>query len=201
MRSRILPALLAGVSCVFLQTAAAGAQGNDSTRGYDGQALRYESYWGSAAIIRGPDGPVVGTAGWFRSFDVEKLVAISPQAKAEARVYNTNNFRGSLVASIGAAATLIGVAVTANSSNNASSPILIIGGVGALALSAQHFKMAYSALSKSLWFYNRELARQAHETPTVGRAEPPRFPLPLSPPPVTAPPREADKGKRNRHPE
>jgi hypothetical protein len=164
-------ALIAGASGVVLQTAAANAQSSDSTRGYDGQALRYESYWGNATIIRGADGPVVGTAGWFRSFDVEKLVAASPSAQAEARRYNTSNYRGSLVGSIGAAATLIGVVITANSSNNASTPILIIGGVGAMAWSAQQFKTAYSALSRSLWLYNRDVARSSQPPPAVGRTE------------------------------
>jgi hypothetical protein len=165
-------ALIAGASSFLLQAAPAGAQSSDSARAYNGQALRYESYWGNATIIRGADGPVVGTAGWFRSFDVEKLVAVSPSAQAEARRYNTNNFRGSIVGSIGAAATLIGVVVTANSSNNASSPILIIGGVGAMAWSAQQFKTASGALSRSLWFYNRDVARSSQPPATVGRVEP-----------------------------
>jgi len=164
--------MIAGASCLVLATAKAGAQSTDSTRAYEGQALRYESYWGNARIIRGADGPVVGTAGWFRSFDVEKLVAGSPTAQTEARLYKTNNFRGSVVGSLGAAVTVIGIAVTANSSNNAASPILIIGGVGAMAWSAQHFKIAHSALSRSLWWYNRDLARQAKPTSTVGRVEP-----------------------------
>lgn len=164
-------ALVSGVSCVFLQAAPAAAQSNDSTRSYDGQALRYESYWGNAKIIRGANGPIVGTAGWFRSFDVEKLVAPSPSALVEARRYNTNNFRGSVVGSIGAATTLIGILVTANSSNNASSPMLIVAGVGTMAWSAQHFKMAYSALSRSLWWYNRDVARQEKPVPTVERVE------------------------------
>ena len=172
MRSRTRWALIAGASCVFLCTAAAAAQSTDSTRSYDGQALRYESYWGNARIIRGVDGPVVGTAGWFRSFDVEKLVAPSPSALIEARRYSTNNFRGSVVGSIGAATTLIGILVTANSSNNASSPMLIIAGVGTMAWSAQHFRIAYSALSRSLWWYNRDVA-QTKESPTkAGRVEP-----------------------------
>jgi hypothetical protein len=64
-----------------------------------------------------------------------------------------------MVGTIGAAATLVGIVVTANSSNNASSPILIIGGVGAMAWSAHQFRNAYSALSKSLWWYNRDVAR------------------------------------------
>lgn len=159
MKSRIVLALIGGVLFVFGGITTVGAQTSDSTRGYDGQALRYESYFGRGRIIRGADGPLIGTVGWFSDFDVEKLVATSPSARAEARVYKTNNFRGSVVTSIGAAATVIGVAVTVNGSSNASSPILIIGGLGAVAWGAQHFKIAYSALSRSLWWYNRDVAR------------------------------------------
>ncbi len=159
MKSRTIWALIASASCVMFGSRAAGAQSKDSTQGSEVQALRYESYFGNARIIRGADGPTVGTAGWFRDFDVEKLVANSPSAQQDARVYKTNNFRASVVGSIGATITLIGVAVTANSSNNASSPILIIGGLGAMAWAAQHFNIAYSALSRSLWWYNRDLGR------------------------------------------
>src|SRR3982074_1599057 len=62
-----------------------GAPARDSSRSYDTQALRFETHWGSADIIRGANGPVIGTVGWFRDFDVEKLVASSPQAATEAR--------------------------------------------------------------------------------------------------------------------
>jgi hypothetical protein len=158
MNSRIILALIA-CACAGLGVREAGAQSKDSTRATDAQPLRYESYFGNARIIRGADGPVVGTAGWFRDFDVEKLVATSPSAQSDARLYKTNNFRASVVGSIGATVTLIGVAVTANSSNNASSPILIIGGVGMMGWAAQHFTTAYSALSRSLWWYNRDVAR------------------------------------------
>jgi hypothetical protein len=158
MNSRIIVALIAS-ACVGFGARTAGAQSKDSTRSTEGQALRYESYFGNARIIRGADGPVVGTAGWFRDFDVEKLVATSPSALSDARLYKTNNVRASVVGSIGATVTLIGVAVTANASNNASSPILIIGGVGMMAWAAQHFTIAYSALSRSLWWYNRDLGR------------------------------------------
>ena len=171
MNSRFFWATIASAWCLVLGTAKAGAQSTDSTRAYEGQALRYESYWGNARIIRGADGPVVGTAGWFRSFDVEKLVAASPTAQTEARLYKKNNFRGSVVGSIGAAVAVIGVAVTANSSNNAASPILIIGGVGAMAWSAQHFKIAHSALSRSLWWYNRDLVRSNQPPPAVRQTQ------------------------------
>lgn len=158
MKSRILWALIAGVSCLALSRSTADAQSTDSTRRYEGEALRFESYWGNAKIIRGADGPVVGTAGWFRSFDVEQVVAASPAARAEARVFKTNNFRGSLVGSIGAVATVVGI-VVASKGSNAASPILIIGGVGAMGWGAQHLNKATAALSRSLWWYNRDLVR------------------------------------------
>src|SRR5215210_3452251 len=157
MKSRILWALIAGASCVVLSGSNARAQSTDSTRRYD-QALRFESYWGNAKIIRGADGPVVGTAGWFRSFDVEQVVAASPAARAEARVFKSNNFQGSLVGTIGAAATLVGV-VVASKGSNAASPILIIGGVGAMGWGLHHLNKATAALSRSLWWYNRDLFR------------------------------------------
>ena len=131
----------------------------DSSRTYAASALRFESSWGNVSIIRGADGPVVGTLGWFRDFDLTQLLANSPPAVAGARAFQTNNFRGSLVGAIGATTTLIGVVVAANSSNNAASPVLIIGGVGAMLWGAQHLSMSYSSLSRALWLYNRDLKR------------------------------------------
>ncbi len=160
------------------------AQRSDSSR-YDG-ALRYESYWGSARIIRGADGPLVGTAGWFRSFDIEKLVAASAPARAEARVYQSNSFRASVIGTIGATTAAVGIVLAANASNNASTPILIIGGLGAMGWGAQHLHIAFAALSRSLWWYNRDLARAN---------------LSALPAPVAVPSRDSEQAKRNQHPE
>lgn len=138
---------------------AAAAAAVDSSRRYDSQALRFESRWGSADIKRGADGAVVGTVGWFRGFDVERLVAPSPRAVAEARSFKTENFRGSLATAAGATTLITGIVVTSNSSNNAASPVLIILGVGGIAWGAQHLQLGYSALSRAFWWYNRELTR------------------------------------------
>jgi len=181
MKSRILRALLIGAS---VSAATAGAQTtghaappvansesgpaagsaraamtSDSSRIYDTQALRFESRWGSADIIRGANGPVIGTAGLFRDLDVTQLVATSPQAATEARAFKTNNFRGSVVGGLGATTVLVGAIMTSNSSNNAASPILIVAGSIATAWGIQHLNMGYSALSRSLWWYNRDLRR------------------------------------------
>ena len=131
----------------------------DSARSYGASALRFETSWGNVSLIRGANGPVVGTLGWFRDFDLTQLLASSPSAVADARVFQTNNFRGSVVGAIGATTTMIGVIVAANSSNNAASPVLVIGGVGAMVWGAQHLSTSYSALSRALWWYNRDLKR------------------------------------------
>ena len=180
MKSRILRALLIGAS---VSAATAGAQTishaalpvaksgsgtagsartappSDSSHSYDAQALRFESRWGSADIIRGANGPVVGTAGLFRDFDVTQLVGSSPQAVTEARAFKTNNFRGSLVGGLGATTVVVGAILTSNSSNNAASPILIVAGSIAVAWGVQHLNTGYSALSRALWWYNRDLTR------------------------------------------
>jgi hypothetical protein len=137
---------------------ARAATAPDSSGTYDAQALRFETSWGNVKIIRGIDGSAIGTSGWFRDFDLEKLLARSPAAVTEAQSYNASNSRGSFVAVIGAVTTSIGILVTANGSNNAASPILIIGGVGAMAWGAQHLSMSYAALSRAFWLYNRDLA-------------------------------------------
>ena len=135
------------------------AAGTDSAYSYDSRALRFESSWGNVRIIRGANGQLVGTSGWFRDVELDKLVAASPTAVAQARLFEKNNFRGSLVGTVGALATVAGLVLTTNGSNGASSPSLIIGGVGALLWGAQHLTMSYSALSQALWWYNRELPR------------------------------------------
>jgi hypothetical protein len=183
MKSRICAALL--VSALFI-AGSAGAQANarstakatapatsppatvsssqasglvDSTRAYDSRALRYETRWGSADVRRGASGTVIGTVGWFRDFDVEQLVASSPQAVSEARTFKTENFRGSVAGSIGALTFVTGLILTANSSNNAATPVLIIAGAGGMAWGAQHLQLGFSALTRAFWWYNRDLSR------------------------------------------
>ena len=128
----------------------------DSSRKTDAEALRFETSWGSADIIRGANGPVLGTVGWFRGYDVEKLVESSPRAVAEARTFQTNNFRGSVVSAIGATTAVVGILVAGNNKNNASTPILIFGGAGLIGWGLQHINIGYAALSKSLWWYNQD---------------------------------------------
>ena len=181
MKSGIIRALLIGAS-VSVTTAGAQTTGHaappvansesvvatgsarvgtpsDSSRSYDAQALRYESRWGSAVIIRGAKGSVLGTAGLFRDLDVSQLVASSPQAAIEARAFRTNNSRGALVGGLGVTTVLVGAILTSNSSNNAGTPVLMVAGAIATAWGVQHLNIGYAALSRALWWYNRDLTR------------------------------------------
>jgi hypothetical protein len=158
--SEVATAAKGAASAASVPARAATRSGSapDSSRNYDAQALRFETSWGNVSILRGANNSVVGTAGWFRDPGLEKLLETSPRALTEARAYRTNNFRGSLVGSVGALATLVGVVVTANGANDASSPILIIGGVSSMVWGAHHLSISYSALSRALWWYNRDLS-------------------------------------------
>jgi hypothetical protein len=152
MKSRLFLGL-AGCASMLVFSTAGNAQS-----GYDTQALRFEATWGNVRIHRGSNDVVVGTTGWFREFDVEKLLAASPRAVTEAKDYKTKNFRGSVLGGVGALATVVGVVVAANGSNDASSPILVIAGVSSMVWGAQHLSMSYAALSRALWWYNRDAA-------------------------------------------
>jgi hypothetical protein len=132
---------------------------NDSAHSYDARALRFESSWGNVRIIRGADGHLVGTSGWFRDIELDRIVSGSPTAVTQARLFEQNNFRGSLVGTVGALTTVVGLVLTTNGSNGASSPALIIAGTGAILWGAQHLIISYSALSRALWWYNRDLPR------------------------------------------
>jgi hypothetical protein len=179
MNSRILWALLFSASAVSAQaqskdkstapvasvaaptsaSAAAKPARPDSTRSFDTQSLRFETSWGKANIIRGANGPVVGTVGWFRRFDVEKMVESSPNALEQVKIFTTNNFRGSLVSALGAVTVGVGILVAGNNANNAATPMVIIAGGGAIGWGLHHIDIGYAALSKSLWWYNRDIAR------------------------------------------
>jgi len=147
---------------------------SDSSRSYDAQALRVESRWGSLNIIRGVNGPVVGTVGWFRRFDVEQLVESSPQATTAARAFKSNNFRGSLITGLGVTTLVVGAVITSNSSSNAASPMLMVAGAGAMVWGVQYLNKGYSALSRAMWWYNRDLPRSTSVPSNAGIPSTPR---------------------------
>jgi hypothetical protein len=86
-------------------------------------------------------------------------VATSPVAASEARIYKINYRQGMIIGVIGSTAFLSGIVLSNKSANNASTPILIVAGGLATFWGGQHLNKAFTALSRSIWWYNRDLAR------------------------------------------
>ncbi|HLA13503.1 MAG TPA: hypothetical protein VJZ25_00635 [Gemmatimonadaceae bacterium] len=126
---------------------------------YDSRALRLEADWGRLRILQGVDGLVVGKAGAFKTANVEKIVAGSPRAETEAKLFRASHRRGALAASVGTVTLVVGIAVASSNANNAATPVLMIAGAGGMLWGARQINAAYSSLSRAVWWYNRDLPR------------------------------------------
>jgi len=126
---------------------------------YDARALRLEAEWGRLRILQGADGLIVGTAGVFRTANAEKIVAGSPRAETEAKLFRASHRRGALAGGLGAVTLVVGILASGSNSNNAATPVLMIAGAGAMAWGASQLNSAYSSLSRAVWWYNRDLPR------------------------------------------
>jgi hypothetical protein len=126
---------------------------------YNACALRMNLSWGSWRIVRGEQEQRVATLGMFRTPRLESLVHDSPQAVAEAQVFQKNYMPGELFTAVGAA--LLGVSSAA--SQRDGSVVLpltgIVVGSGLLFYGVSRSVRAMNALHKSIWIYNGSLKR------------------------------------------
>lgn len=138
---------------------AAAAKQDENPNTYDARALRIESSWGRVRILRGVDGLVVGTTGVFKSANVEKIVAGSARAETEAKLFRASHRPGALAGAVGALTFGVGLIAATNNANSAATPVLMIAGAGGMFWGARQLSTAYKSLSRSIWWYNRDLPR------------------------------------------
>lgn len=132
----------------------------DSVGSYDSSALRLEGYGGRARILKGANGTVVRTVGFFRTVKVADLVAPSERALREAHEFDSNFGNANVVASVGLVVFAASLIAQSTTDINPWITLSTSAGSAALILYASHrMNRAYNALSKSLWWYNRDLAR------------------------------------------
>jgi hypothetical protein len=128
--------------------------------GYDENALRVESRQGNLLILRGVEGTVVAKAGIFHGPKVASLVIQSDSALAEARVFERDYEPGQWVTALGIAT--LGAAIGASSIPDVH-PVIQVGlyatSFAAIGYGAKKLESAYRALSKAVWWYNRDLSR------------------------------------------
>lgn len=135
----------------------------DSTR-YDASALRVEVRDGNRLLVQGREGTVLGKVGrGVRSIDLAAAVGASPDAVREAREYSQHNRRGSTMLAVGIALWGVGggVALMDGIDLAVSIPAWTAVGAGAVLTyyGGVHLARASTALARSIWWYNRDLAR------------------------------------------
>ena len=155
MRYRSHRALIFLATLMISSRAAAQAD----TVSYDANALRLESHFGDIRIVRGISGPVVATVGTFHKVDLVKIVGTSENATREARVFERNQGPGVIASLIGG--LTVGTAIALSTSNKPSWGLVSaeLVGAGLVFYGGVRLNRAYNALSKSIWWYNRDLTR------------------------------------------
>jgi hypothetical protein len=114
---------------------------------------------GEYRIVRGIEGPVVGKIGLFTRPDMASLVAPSENAMREGREFNRNHGPGMLAGITGAAIFAFSVAASKAAGPNWGLTTGTVGGAMLMLYGAIRLDEAYSALSKSIWWYNRDLKK------------------------------------------
>ena len=147
--------------CLIPGGAMDGQQQRASSQ-YDARALRIENTWGKRLLVRGRDGIVVGRIG-SGGFDLPAALAPSPNAVKEAKVFATSYKRGNTILALGILAWGIGGGVARMEGIDAAVAIpawtAVAAGTVMIAYGGVQLNNAFTALSRSLWWYNRDLAR------------------------------------------
>jgi hypothetical protein len=126
---------------------------------YNACALRLKLSWGNWLIIRGEQEQRVAKLGIFRAPSVESIVASSPDAVAEARMFRNNYTPGEVLQAVGVVMMVTGLASAAGN-HSAVIPITgVLGGGAVLLYGASRSVRALNALNKTIWLYNRSLKR------------------------------------------
>lgn len=127
---------------------------------YDEDALRVESRLGDLQIVRGTQSIVVASASLFHGPKVAHLVGQSEKALAEARVFEREYDPGQAILAVGIAT--LGAAVVTGSFSDVETAVpisLSVASFGLIAYGGTKLEKAYRALSRAIWWYNRELKR------------------------------------------
>lgn len=154
--SRLLLGLCVGSCLLTMRPTLLSAQ----EESYDENALRVESRRGNLQIVRGIQGRVVARSGWFHGPKVATLVSQSDSALAEARAFERDYGPGQYIAGLGIATFGAAIGASRIADINAVIPTgLTIAAVSLITYGGTKLESAYRALSKAIWWYNRDLKK------------------------------------------
>ena len=127
---------------------------------YDENALRIDQHQGTITIVRGVSETVVVRIGAIRGTDVASVVSPSAKAMAEAKKFEHDYRPGTWIASLGIATLGAAIGTSRIADANPAIPTgLTIAGVGLITYGGLRLGNAMRALSRSVWWYNRDLVR------------------------------------------
>ena len=138
-----------------LMTSTADIGGQERT--YQEDALRLDSGFGRLRIVRGARDSVVVSIGLVRPTEVARLFASSPNAVTEAKVFEANYRQGIWTTAVGIAVWAAGFAISRIGENHPVPLGLTITTVVLVTYGAMRLDTAKRALSKAIWWYNRDL--------------------------------------------
>jgi len=127
---------------------------------YEENALRIDESRGTITIVRGVSETVVAKIGVFRAVNVAGIMNPSPKAVEEALVFQHNYRPGTWLAAVGIAT--LGAAIGASRINGLNQAIptgLTIVSVSLITVGGFKLETAGRALSKAVWWYNRDLKK------------------------------------------
>ena len=128
-------------------------------RTYDEAALRLDAGLGRLSIVRGISDSVVLAVGVMRKVDVARLVASSPNAVAQAKVFEANYRQGVWTAVLGVAVWGWAFAINHIGVNQPVPAGISFTTLALVAYGATRINTATRALSKAIWWYNRDLKK------------------------------------------
>ena len=148
-----------GALCAALLLGGATAMSAQDSS-YDDSALRVESLRGNLQIVRGIQGAVVARSGVFHGPKVASLVSRSDNAVAEAKVFERDFEPGQYVTAVGIATLGAAIGAWRIPDINAAIPTgLTIVSVSLITYGGTKLERAYRALSRAIWWYNRDLKK------------------------------------------
>ena len=128
-------------------------------RTYDTDALRLDTGFDGLKILRGQSDSLVLSIGVVKPVDVSRLLAESPNAVAQAKIFEANYRQGIWTALLGVAIwpTIYGIN---HIGTNQPVPLAVtIVSVALVGYGATRIDTAKRALSKAIWWYNRDLKK------------------------------------------
>jgi hypothetical protein len=127
---------------------------------YDEKALRVDQRRGTISIVQGASETTVLKIGAFRTAHLTGIVSPSPNAVAEARIFERDYLPGARITSLGIATLGAAIGSSKIADLNQAVPIgLSIAGMSLIVYGGRKLENAYRALSKSVWWYNRDLKK------------------------------------------